>query len=238
MGGGDPERESFAPTWEERFPHARVLPESFFARPTEEVAPELLGKVLVSRSGGVVTGGRIVEVEAYLGVHDPGSHAATKGVTNRNAVMYGPPGRAYVYFTYGNHHMVNLVCEAEGVAGAVLVRALEPLAGVDEMRRRRGGRRDTEVASGPGRLAQALGVDLSDNGAPLGEGRLAVLDAPLPSEAVRMSGRVGLSAGHELDLRFYLEGSRHVSRGRTGPPSRTSRTPVGHGPGGGAWRPH
>lgn len=203
-------------TWCEVMPASAMLPEAFFARPAEQVAPELLGKVLLSRVGGVPTGGRIVETEAYLGSHDPGSHAATRGMTKRNAVMYGPPGRAYVYFTYGNHHMVNLVCEVEGVAGGVLIRAIEPEVGVEEMRRRRG-RPDPELTNGPGKLAEALGVDLRDNGSELGVGRLAVFDGPRPVEPVAISGRVGLSAGHELDLRFYLEGSASVSKGRTGP---------------------
>lgn len=195
----------------------RLLPQSFFARDTAEVARDLLGKVVVSTAGGVITGGRIVEAEAYLGSHDPGSHAATRGVTRRNVVMYGTPGRAYVYFTYGAHHMLNLVCEIEGVAGGVLIRAVQPLIGIEEMKRRRGVTDIRHVANGPGKLAQALGIDLSDNDTVLGEGRLSVYDAPPPSEPIVVSGRVGLSAGHELDLRFYLEGDPFVSPGRTGP---------------------
>jgi DNA-3-methyladenine glycosylase len=212
---------------------ASPLPPEFFSRDTVAVARDLLGKVLVSRVGDHVTGGRIVETEAYLGADDPGSHAATKGVTKRNAVMYGPPGHAYVYFTYGNHHMLNLVTEVEGIAGAVLIRALEPLYGVGEMRRRRergrqgsGSRpvREEELANGPGKLAAALGVDLEANGTELGTGRLVVLDAPAPSERVASSGRVGLTQGHELELRFYLEGDPHVSRVRAGrKPSRVRR---------------
>jgi len=182
----------------------------------------VLGKVLVSRAGGVVTGGRIVETEAYLGRDDAGSHAATKGITKRNAVMYGAPGCAYVYFTYGNHHMLNLVTEEAGIAGAVLIRAIEPQLGIDEMMRRRGGRPLPELTSGPGKVAQALGLDLRDNGSVLGEGNISVFDAPPPKEPVAASGRVGLSAGHEHALRFYLEGNEHVSRGRTGP-RRTTR---------------
>jgi len=206
---------------------AHTLPESFFARDTVTVARELLGKVLVSRVGDTVTGGRIVETEAYLGAHDPGSHAATKGITRRNAVMYGPPGRAYVYFTYGNHHMLNIVTEPEGTAGAVLIRAIEPRIGREEMLLRRpsksGGTplRERDLTNGPGKLAAALGVDLRSNGAVLGAGTLAVHDAPAPHECVVASGRVGLSEGHELELRFFLEGNSFVSAGRVGPkPSR------------------
>jgi len=177
----------------------------------------VLGKLLVSRADGVLTAGRIVEAEAYLGRDDPGSHAATKGVTKRNAVMYGPPGRVYVYFTYGNHFMLNLVTEEAGTAGAVLVRAIEPVLGIDEMARRRDGRPLHELTNGPGKVAQALGLDLSDNGSVLGIGRVAVFDAPPPEESVSASGRIGLSEGHEHALRFYLEGNEHVSEGRPGP---------------------
>jgi DNA-3-methyladenine glycosylase len=201
-----------------------VLPVVFFERPPEVVAPDLLGKVLVSHAECIEVGGIIVEAEAYLGTDDPGSHAATRTVTARNRVMYGSPGTVYVYFTYGNHHMINLVCGPEGIASAVLVRALEPLVGVDVMERRRGGRHDAELCNGPGKLAQALGIDLSDNGRPLGEGRVVVYDAPrVPEVDVAVSGRVGLSAGHDLNLRFYIRDNRFVSKGRTGASPRRVR---------------
>jgi DNA-3-methyladenine glycosylase len=198
-----------------------ILPATFFARSSAAVAPELLGKILVSNAEGILTGGVIVETEAYLGPHDPGSHAATRAMTARNRVMYEAPGTVYVYFTYGNHHMLNLVCEREGVASAVLVRALEPVIGVGRMEQRRGGRPLAELCNGPGKLAQALGIDLDDNGTTLGEGRLVVYDAPrVPAANVSVSGRVGLSAGHELDLRFYVRENPFVSKGRTGPSPR------------------
>jgi len=204
------------------------LPLDFFARDPRVVAPELLGMLLASSAGGAQCSGRIVEVEAYLGAGDPGSHAATKGVTARNAVMYGPPGTVYVYFTYGNHHMVNLVCCPEGEAGAVLIRALEPLTGLEAMRRRRGDRSDTDLANGPGKLAQALGIDLSDNGSILGQGRLMVYDCPRPrQEEIAVTGRVGLSAGHEMHLRFFIKDCPFVSRGRTGPVARRVRRTAG-----------
>lgn len=181
--------------------------------------------MLASTAGGDLTAGRIVETEAYLGNDDPGSHAATRGITKRNAVMYGPPGRAYVYFTYGNHYMVNLVCEPEGVAGGVLIRALEPLAGVGIMTARRHGRPLHELCDGPGKLAAALGADLSDNGTLLGEGRLSVYHGERPRpDRISVSGRVGLTAGHELDLRFYVNDSPFVSRGRTGPLKKARRS--------------
>jgi DNA-3-methyladenine glycosylase len=182
------------------------------------VAPELLGCLVVTHVDGVVTAGVIVETEAYLGADDAGSHAATKGITARNAVMYGPPGTAYVYFTYGNHHMLNLVCEPQGVAGAVLVRALRPVLGLAEMTSRRHGRPLRELCNGPGKLAAAMGIDLSDNGSVLGEGRISVYHGERPAPAdVAISGRVGLTRGHELDLRFYVAGDPFVSRGRLGP---------------------
>jgi DNA-3-methyladenine glycosylase len=172
----------------------------------------------VSTKGGRTAVGRIVETEAYLGSADPGSHAATRGITARNRVMFGPPGHTYVYFTYGNHHMLNLVCDGDGTAGAVLIRALEPLEGIGIMTERRGGRSGKEIANGPGKLAQALGLDLSDNAARLGEGAVTVLAGdPIADADVVTSGRVGLSAGHELQLRFYVRDNACVSRGRTGP---------------------
>lgn len=205
---------------------ARALGEGFFARPTVEVARDLLGKIIVSRIGGVVAAGRIVEVEAYLGRDDPGSHASTRGITKRNAVMYGPPGSAYVYFTYGNHHMLNLVTEPDGVAGAVLIRAIEPVVGVETMCQRRGGREGPDLTNGPGKVASALGVTLEHNGARLSAaGPLCCYDAPRPLEPVRTSGRIGLSRGHDAELRFYLEGNPFVSKARPGArrPTRTQK---------------
>lgn len=208
--------------------HALPVPHEFFERPPEVVAPDLLGKVLVSTAGGEVTGGRIVEAEAYLGPDDAGSHAATRAITARNAVMYGPPGTVYVYFTYGNHHMINLIAGPQGVPGGVLVRALEPLLGVEVMTSRRHGRPLLELANGPGKLAAALGVDLSDNGSILGVGRLQVYYGERPfSGSIATSGRVGLSAGHEAQLRFFIEGDPYVSRGRTGPLQTKRRNRAG-----------
>ena len=204
--------------------HEFLLPPSFYERDTVTVARELLGCVLVSTVGGETTRGRIVETEAYLGALDPGSHAATKGVTKRNAVMYGPAGHAYVYFTYGNHFMLNVVTEPEGAAGAVLLRALEPLTGLDTMMRRRAVARRSanpllvrDIANGPGKLTAALGIDLSLNGAPLDGSTGLSIFGPGARTAIAASGRIGLSSGHELELRFFLEGDANVSRGHTGP---------------------
>lgn len=194
------------------------LSASFFARSAEKVAFELLGCIIASNAEGELAAGRIVETEAYLGADDPGSHAATRGITARNAVMYGPPGTAYVYFTYGNHFMLNVVCEPPGTAGAVLIRALKPVLGIAAMTRRRGGRKLRELCSGPGKLSQALGVDSDDNGVAFGQGRLSIhRDRLLAEERVATTGRVGLARGHEMPLRYYLQGDPFVSRGRTGP---------------------
>jgi DNA-3-methyladenine glycosylase len=191
----------------------RLLPAAFFERSPEAVAPDLLGCVLEVTADGATISGRIVETEAYLGADDAGSHAATRGITKRNAVMYGPPGHAYVYFTYGNHYMLNVVCEPEGIAGGVLIRAVEPLSGIDVMTSRRRGRPLHELCDGPGKLTQAMAIDLSDNGVALGEGRIAVYDGVRPPRgAVATSGRIGLSAGGDLELRFYLKDSTFVSR--------------------------
>lgn len=211
---------------------SHILPAAFYARDTVTVARELLGCTLVSTAEGIVTTGRIVETEAYLGSDDPGSHAATKGVTKRNAVMYGPAGRAYVYFTYGSHHMLNVVTEADGVAGAVLIRAVEPLTGLRAMSRRRtAGRPEAatlavrDLANGPGKLSAALGIDLSCNAEPLdGSATLSVLRPRTPPGMVSSSGRIGLSEGHEMELRFYLEGDPYVSKGRTGMRPATRRS--------------
>lgn len=203
--------------------HAEQLPARFFDRSAEVVARELLGAVLVTRIGGTLTAGRIVETEAYLGADDPGSHASTRGITNRNRVMYGPAGRAYVYFTYGNHHMLNLVTCPEGTAGAVLIRAVEPLAGVEAMRSRRRGRPDAELTNGPGKVAEAFGITLEHNDAELRD-EIAVFRGRGRQPRIETSGRIGLASGHELELRFFDAESAYVSRGRLGPkPPRTRR---------------
>ncbi|HHS96728.1 MAG TPA: DNA-3-methyladenine glycosylase, partial [Chloroflexi bacterium] len=140
------------------------LRREFFDRDTLEVARDLLGRVLVRVLDGERLSGRIVEVEAYIGEDDRASHARF-GPTERNAAMYGPPGHAYVYLIYGVHHCLNLVTGPEGFPAAVLIRALEPLEGVEQMRGLRGGRPD--LTNGPGRLCQALGIDLRFDGADL-----------------------------------------------------------------------
>src|SRR4026208_1685504 len=143
---------------------AATLPVAFFSRPTEVVAADLLGMILVPWVGGKRTEGRIVETEAYLGYDDPPSHGYRHRRHARNEALFGPPGLWYVYLSYGMHWCANLVCQQAGRAGAVRLRALEPLTGIDIMRRRRGGVPDGELCSGPGKLTQALGIDRSLDG--------------------------------------------------------------------------
>ncbi len=187
---------------------------AFFARPCLEVAPDLLGCRLVrSLADGTRVEGRIVEVEAYLGDgSDAGSHTF-RGRTPRNAVMFGPPGHFYVYRSMGIHACMNLVCEDEGIGAAVLLRAVEPLAGLESMRERRGGRDGRELVSGPGRLTQAFGVRLEENGRSALRGDLRVA---LPREAAPLeivSGpRIGLARAVDLPYRFFLADSPWVSR--------------------------
>lgn len=196
----------------------RTLPRSFYARDSLDLAPELLNKVLVydDPSAGRLAV-RLVEVEAYRGADDPGSHAY-RGPTPRNTTMFGPPGHLYVYFSYGAHWCVNVVCGAPGVASAVLLRGAAPLEGLDVMRTRRTrARRDTDLCSGPGKLAQALGLDRSFDGADLVRGPLRLFDDGVaPPRVPAVSPRVGLSEGKGEDhlWRFAVPGDPNVSRPR------------------------
>jgi DNA-3-methyladenine glycosylase len=182
------------------------LERDFFARSVHEVAPELVGCVLLV--DGI--GGRIVEVEAYDG-EDPASHGF-RGRTERNRSMFGPPGHAYVYRSYGVHWCLNLVCDREGRAEAVLVRALEPTHGIDLMRSRRGLEDERLLCAGPGRLCQALGVTREHDGLALDRPPFALLPAEAPVDVAR-GPRVGLSRAVQLPWRYALAGSRFLSRG-------------------------
>jgi DNA-3-methyladenine glycosylase len=205
---------------------ARVLPRAFYARPTLEVARDLVGKVLVHRTRAGAASGMIVEVEAYIGEDDPACHAAP-GPTARNAPLYGPPGRAYVYFNYGMHYLVNAVTEPEGSPAAVLLRALAPIDGLDLMRRRRAratGRPARafaahELCRGPGNLTRALGIDLRQNRADLAGPVLFVEDRGLEPGPVRWSPRVGIRVGTEHAWRCAVDGHPAVS-GRAASPRR------------------
>jgi DNA-3-methyladenine glycosylase len=197
-----------------------ILGRDFYERPTLDVARDLLGKILRHRTDEGVAAGRIVEVEAYIGEDDPACHAAP-GPTNRNAPLYGPPGVAYVYFNYGLHHMVNAVTEPKGHPAAVLIRALEPVEGLELMRRRRSrlkwreGRPappDHELCRGPGNLTAALGITLAQNRLTLTRGPLVVEDRGDRVRAIEWTPRIGISVGTERPWRCTVSGSRAVSR--------------------------
>lgn len=196
----------------------RPLPRSFYRRPADVVAPELLGRFLVRRDGGSRVVLRLVEVEAYLGADDPASHAF-RGRTARNAAMFLRGGHAYVYFVYGMHFCLNVVTGEEGVAHAVLLRAAEVVDGVETVARRRGvdaGVAPRLLAGGPARLCQALGVDRSFDGASLARGELTLrAGVPLPPSAIARTARIGVDyAGDAANwpLRFAVAGSGAVSR--------------------------
>ena len=194
-----------------------MLSKSFYDRPTLAVAAELIGKVLVHRTRAGVTAGMIVEVEAYIGEDDPACYAAP-GPTKRNAPLYGPPGHAYVYLNYGIHNLVNAVTEPKGSPAAVLIRALEPLDGIELMKRRRaraGGRvDDVGLCRGPGNLTQALGITLEQNCWDLSSGPLWIEDRGLPAGATAWSRRIGIRVGVERPWRCSLTGHPSVSGGK------------------------
>ena len=182
---------------------------AFYDRPVLDVARDLLGMWLVSGDAVV----RLTEVEAYAGGHDPASHAF-RGPTPRNAVMFGPGGHAYVYFTYGMHFCVNLVCGPDGQASAVLLRAGEVVEGLTVVRERRAGVRDRDLARGPARLTKALGIDRALNGADVTQARSplrVVRGAPVRDEDVRRGPRVGVSSAAELPWRMWIDGEPTVS---------------------------
>ena len=192
-----------------------VLSRTDLPNPADLAAPRLLGCYLLSRIGGTLTGGRIVETEAYLGAHDPASHAAERvGRTSRNAAMFGPAGTAYVYFIYGMHWCCNVVTGDEGDPQAVLIRAIEPVFGVDVMARRRGIARN--LTNGPARLCQALGIGGDMNGHPLHREPLLLFATPArPRHEIGVSGRVGVSRAAKWPLRFFISGHPDVSRAKT-----------------------
>ena len=163
-------------------------------RPTLDVLPEILGKVLVHTERGRRTAGVVIEAEAYIGQDDPACHAS-KGLTPRTAPMFGPPGIAYVYLNYGLHNLINVVTEREGFPAALLIRALVPLEGLDAMRRRRGGVSDQRLCNGPGNLTQALGITLQHNGADLRTSAVRLEDHGIDVDSVAFSPRIGIRLG-------------------------------------------
>ncbi|MGD0176007.1 MAG: DNA-3-methyladenine glycosylase [Candidatus Bathyarchaeia archaeon] len=190
----------------------RVLPRKFYARDTVRVAKCLLGKRLVRVKGRSRMEGRIVEVEAYRGLDDPASHAF-RGPTPRNAPMFGEPGHAYVYFTYGNHYCLNITTQATGTPGAVLIRAVEPIEGLQAMRRLRPNVSDPNLTNGPGKLTKALGIDRALNEVDMTKpSPLFVVDSDETQFEIARSARVGISRGTDLLWRFHIRGNPYVSK--------------------------
>jgi DNA-3-methyladenine glycosylase len=200
---------------------AVILPRWFYDRDPVRVARELLGKLLVRREGRKLLAGRIVEDEAYLGADDPAAHAYS-GLTRRNAVLFGPPGRAYVYFIYGNHYCLNVSCMPEGNAECVLLRAMEPVAGIEAMAEARGLElswppRPAQlrlIASGPGRMSQALGITRErDNAKDMVSRRsdLWFADDGYRPERIVATPRIGINKAVEEPLRFVVAGNLNVS---------------------------
>jgi len=192
---------------------ASPLPPEFYLQPTERVARDLLGCVLVHNSSQETLVGRIVETEAYLSENDPGCHAA-RGQTERNAPMYEGPGTIYVYQIHGVHYCINLVTQPEGVPEAVLLRAVEPLVGIAAMQARRGRDNLKELASGPAKLTQAFGIGPEHNRGNATGGVLFVAPAPAPVKHICRTTRIGLALGRgdDLQLRFLVAGCAWVSR--------------------------
>ena len=193
----------------------KILEREFYARDTEIVARDMLGCVLECDTEDGRASGIIVETEAYIGEHDAACHAAA-GLTKRTEPLYGPPGNAYVYFIYGMHWCINAVTRARGLPSAVLIRSLEPLEGVELMRRRRPrARTDRELTNGPGKLCAALGIDNRMNGIPL-QGRPVVIRAgrSVPDRDVVVTPRIGITQAADWPLRYFVRDNQFVSRTR------------------------
>ena len=190
----------------------KIMPlgKKFFSQPTIDLAKALLGKHLVYGD----LRGIIVETEAYLYKDDPGCHAS-RGITPRNAPMFGPAGYAYVYLIYGMYHCLNVVGGKKGEGEAVLIRAIEPLQGIETMQKRRKTKKIEDLCSGPGKLTQAFGITRKHNNISLLNGDMRIYDSRLKPE-ICTSRRIGLSAGKELELRFFIKENRFVSKGKTG----------------------
>jgi DNA-3-methyladenine glycosylase len=186
-----------------------ILQRDFYERGTVDVARDLLGQVLIHGAAA----GIIVETEAYLGGDDLASHSAA-GITDRTRVIFGPPGHAYVYLSYGMHDCLNIVAEPAGTPGCVLIRALEPVQGLDVMRSRRPkARTDRDLTSGPGKLTRALGITRKDTGVDVTRGNLVVMTRlGVPRFEIEVTPRIGITRCADLPLRFLIKGNRFVSR--------------------------
>ncbi len=190
----------------------KSLKKSFYERNTQVVAFELIGKILILKQNGSVLSGKIVETEAYFGAQDPASHAY-RGTTSRNQVMFGPAGFSYVYFTYGNHHCLNFVTEREDIAGAVLIRAVEPISGVETMKKNRGFAQHKQLTNGPGKLTQAFGITREHSGFDLTRGNSFCIAEGKEEELlhVQVSTRIGISRAKHMPYRFYVLGNPFIS---------------------------
>ena len=187
-----------------------VLPREFYLQDTVAVAQQLLGKLLVHQTAEGVLAGRIVETEAYK-QDDPACHAS-RGMTRRNEVMFGEPGHAYVYFTYGMYFCLNAVTAPKGVGEAVLIRAVEPVEGIKLMAYRRGTTDVTNIASGPGKVCQAFGLGREHNGLDLTDSVLTIVDDGFVPERIVATTRIGIRVALDYPWRFYIYGNPHVSR--------------------------
>jgi DNA-3-methyladenine glycosylase len=210
------------PSQDSRIATLPPLPRSFYVRDPRLVARDLLGKLLVRRQPDLLLAGRIVEIEAYLGLTDPGAHAY-HGLTPRNAVLFGPPGHAYIYFIYGNHYCTNVSCQPAGEAGCVLLRALEPVCGIETMASLRGipltSPKSTKLlTSGPGRLSQALSITRPhDNAKDLcsPSSDLIIVDDGLPVEHISATPRINVTRAPLDEWRYILTGNPFVSGPRS-----------------------
>jgi len=211
---------------------AATLPVRFFERPADTVARELVGLLVASYVGGRPTLGRVVETEAYLGYDDPASHGFRGRRHAQNEALYGSPGSWYVYRSYGMHWCANLVCHTAGQGSAVLLRAVEPLEGLEIMRRRRVGVDDRYLCAGPGRLCQALGITRAElDGRMMQRSGVVVLDSDGWDGAVEITPRIGITKAVDWPLRFAAAGSpwisRRISSRRGAFPSRSRGSPAG-----------
>lgn len=189
----------------------RKLPRKFYNRPTIDVAIGLIGCDLICNTDGIKSGGMIIEAEAYIGEDDPACHAF-RGRTKRNEIMYGPPGYLYVYFTYGNHFMLNVVTEIKGYPSAVLLRAVEPRYGIETMARRRDTTDLKNISSGPGKLAKALSITTAENGTDLCSSNIFIRGPSSGKNEIWVSPRIGIGRmGSEKLWRFFVKSHPHIS---------------------------
>ncbi len=190
---------------------SRILPRDFYDRDTEIVAREMLGTIIEHRSEAGTTSAMIVETEAYIGEHDPACHAAS-GLTRRTEPLYGRPGLSYVYFIYGMHWCFNAVTRGEGLPSAVLVRAVQPVRGLELMQRRRPTVRGVNISNGPGKLCYAMGIDGSMNALSLQRGRLVIREGvQVPAEEIVITPRIGITKAADWPLRYFIAGNEWVS---------------------------